>query len=247
MRRGISYIEVIISISLAMICFITIINLIYISFYNNEVSKQLYMSNLLSQNMIVDIENIIKSDYTEDLLQNNYKLELKNFDKEEYFLEEYDYLLSINKNSEEDYVFYTNENIIKDLNTDISFANIFTNTNDDAYDIIIEIKNSIKIAKGDEFITIIDDDIFIDNNKEFTNIYIKNDDISNEVNLILKKDNTVFITINNTVENIFINKKENVKIRLSSDDYKKDYYLVTVIVFNKNGIERGSNYKPIIK
>ncbi len=229
MRRGVSYIEVIISITIISICFLPLLNMLYITIYNDNVSKELYMANLLSVNMLVEIESSIISEVKEEelLLRSSLK-ELtrnKNFEKE-YKLDVYDYYVHIEKNQIYAYEYktknYINEKIV---NTLVNTGEDFTIKDNGSYDIIINRSSDV--------------DELVSNDEEFTRILIIND-LDKPINLNFTTNNKVLIHILGKKVDVIGN--INGTVIYTDNIYNNDYYIVSVLVY-KGDTLRASNMK----
>ncbi len=239
MKKGISYIEVIIAITIATICFIPLLNMLYISAYSNKVSKNIYYANLLSKNMITEIESNLKN---EPFLKNDF-LDLtdnNDFDTE-YMTETFDYYVHIQKSNKEIIEFNTNTLLSYEVNNElISTNNIFDAIYDENYDIIIKNYNTLEIIKGEEFLTITDE-IFINNENDFMKVCILNE---KEDCIVIKSSTNNNMQISIVGEYLEIINNINGNIIYADDIYINNYYIINVVVYEENKII-ASNFKIV--
>lgn len=239
MRRGITYIEVIISITIAVTCFIPLLNMLYISTYNDKVAKNIYFANLHSKNMIMEIENNLQN---EIFLSNNF-FELTgndNFD-EEYMANKLDYYVHIENTKGEVFELKSRNLINGEINNNIIVTNdMFNNNYVEDYDIIIKNNSSVELLLGEDYVTI-SDQVFINNIKDFTKICIHNDEV-NIIHLNFSTSNKVLIHV--VGEHAIIKTNSVGNIVYTDKTYNNDYYIVNVLVYIEGKL-MANNFKIV--
>ncbi len=233
MKKGLSYIEVIISITLISICFIPLLSMLYVATYSDKLSKDIYITNLLSKNMIVELESRLKNEPIVDevLLNNNLwvLIDNENFE-EEYKTDSYDYYVVIQTSKNDIYEYKTKSTLKGEIENKITSTGEFFNiTTDNYYDIIIIIDENTEEL------------VFIDNFQPFMKICIINSTLKN-IKVESSTDNEILIHC--IGENIEIDSNINGNIIYSKYIYEGDYYIINVLAYSDD-ILRASNMKVI--
>ncbi len=239
MRKGMTYIEVIISITIATICFIPLLSMLYISVYNDKLAKNIHYANLLSKNMIVEIENNLQNKQLSYL--NFEQLTLNNNFDDEYMTQTFEYYVHIQKNKNETFEFKTNNDLTAEIKNDLNSTNDIFNTNYyENYDIIIANDISLEILKGEHYTTVTDE-ILINNEQDFMKICILN---KNEETITINSTTNNNIQIHIVGEHLNVISNVTGNIIYTDDIYRNDYYVVSVFVYEENELI-ASNSKVI--
>ncbi len=220
-RCGLSYIEVMISLTILTIVVAPVMNMIYRSSENIEYYIRKYDGTLKSRNMSIEISNDIKEkeDNNREIEGIGELIDVERY-REEYYEEgKYDYVINIVINDRE-YEYVTSDGLVYSVENEIKYSKDIE-VKEREYVIEIEVES--------------DEQYKIEEDRENLLILLRGEGIKGSKLTIKNGDN---ISIVRAVDGVDIINKEGVTYLVGGK--KREYDVVTVLVLDNRGKEIGN-------